>query len=63
MVLNEKVFCFYCEQDSDPSFVVIFAAPGENSRFVAKDDPQPVVADKKALNHEQLLSFLAKVKG
>jgi hypothetical protein len=63
VVLNEKVYCFYCEQDSDPSFVVIFAAPGENSRFVAKGEPQPVVADKKALNHEQVLSFLAKVKG
>ena len=63
VVLNEKVYCFYCEEDSDPSFVVIFAAPGENNRFVAKGELQPVVAEKKALNHEQLLSFLAKVKG
>ena len=63
VVLNEKVYCFYCEQDSDPSFVVIFTPPGENARFVAKGEPQPVVADKKALDQEQLRSFLAKVKG
>jgi hypothetical protein len=63
VVLNEKVYCFYCEQDNDPSFVVIFAAPGENSRFVAKGEPQPVVPEQQALTHEQLLSFLAKVKG
>ena len=63
VVLNEKVYCFYCEQDNDPSFVVIFAAPGENSRFVANGEPQPVAAEKQPLTHEQLLSFLAKVKG
>ena len=27
VVLNEKVYCFYCEEDSDPSFVVISEHP------------------------------------
>ena len=61
VVLNEKVYCFYCEEDSDPSFVVIFGAPGE--KFVATGEPQPAVADKKIVSREQLLGFLEKVKG
>jgi hypothetical protein len=28
VVINEKVYCFFCEQDNDPSFVMIFGAPG-----------------------------------
>ena len=63
VVLNEKVYCFYCEENSDPSFVVIFGAPGENARFVATAEPQPAVADKKIVSREQLLGFLEKVKG
>jgi hypothetical protein len=62
VVLNEKVYCIYCEEDSDPSFVVIFAPPSENGRFVATGEPQPVVFDKKTVSHEQLLTFLDKVK-
>ena len=63
VVLNEKVYCFYCEENSDPSFVVIFGAPGENARSVATGEPQPAVADKKIVSREQLLGFLEKVKG
>jgi hypothetical protein len=63
VVLNEKVYCFYCEEDSDPSFVVIFGAPRENARFVVTGEPQSAVPDKDSVSHEQLLSFLDKVKG
>src|ERR1700730_19133812 len=31
VVINEKVYCFFCEQDNDPSFVMIFSAPAENT--------------------------------
>src|ERR1700759_1540058 len=31
VVINEKVYCFFCEQDNDPSFVMIFGAPGQQS--------------------------------
>ena len=34
VVINEKVYCFFCEQDNDPSFVMIFGAPGEQSTGV-----------------------------
>ncbi len=27
VVINEKVYCLFCEQDNDPSFVMIFGAP------------------------------------
>ena len=63
VVLNERVYCIYCEEDTDPSFVVIFAAPGENGQFVATGESQPVVFDKKTVSHDQLLNFLDKVKG
>src|ERR1700730_15071732 len=29
VVINEKVYCFFCEEDKDPSFVMIFGAPGD----------------------------------
>jgi hypothetical protein len=61
VVLNEKVYCFYCEEASDPSFVEIFGAPGEN-RFVATGEPQTPASDKKAVSRDRLLSFLDQVK-
>jgi hypothetical protein len=62
VVINEKVYCLYCEQDSDPSFVVIFAAPGENGPPAATAEAQPAVSGKKVVSREQLLNFLDKVK-
>ncbi len=61
VVLNEKVYCFYCEEASDPSFVEIFGAPGEN-RFVATGEPQTPASDKTAASRDRLLSFLDQVK-
>jgi hypothetical protein len=62
VVLNEKVYCFYCEESSDPSFVVILGAPGENARFASTGEPRQAVVDKKLVSREQLVGFLDKVK-
>jgi hypothetical protein len=63
VVINEKVYSLYCEEDSDPSFVVIFGAPGENSRFIASGVTQPADPGKKVVSPAALLGFLDKVKG
>ena len=62
VVLNEKVYCFYCEESSDPSFVVIFGAPNENARFVSTGEPRQCGVDKTVVSREQLVGFLEKVK-
>ena len=62
VVLNEKVYCFYCEENTDPSFVVIFGAPGENARFVSTGEPRQGVVDKKLVSREEMVAFLEKVK-
>lgn len=62
VVLNEKVYCFYCEENTDPSFVVIFGAPGENARFVSTGEPRQEVVDKKLVSREEMVAFLEKVK-
>jgi hypothetical protein len=53
VVINQKVYALFCEEDGDPSFVVIFGAPG----------PQPAGAEKKIASAARLLGFLDKVKG
>jgi hypothetical protein len=62
VVINQKVYCLYCEQDSDPSFVVIFGAPDENGRLATTSEAQSPVSGKKVISREQLLNFLDKVK-
>lgn len=61
VVINEKVYCLYCQEDSDPSFAVIFGAPGENGVRVM-GEPQFTGLEKKVVSREQLLGFLDKVK-
>ena len=63
VVLNEKVYCLFCEEDRDPSFVVIFGAPGEGGRFVATSDAESSAPGKKVVSPARLLGFLDKVKG
>src|SRR3984957_15953061 len=36
VVINEKVYCFFCEQDNDPRLVMIFAAPGRQASAVSE---------------------------
>ncbi|MBV8141821.1 MAG: hypothetical protein JOZ60_07235 [Verrucomicrobia bacterium] len=62
VIINEKVYCLYCEEDSDPSFAVIFGAPGESGSR-ATGEAQFPVPEKKVASREQLLGFLDKVKG
>jgi len=63
VVINEKVYCLFCEEDSDPSFVVIFGAPSESSRFVATGEAESAASAKKVVSPGRLLGFLNKVKG
>jgi hypothetical protein len=59
VVLNGKVYCIYCTENQDPSFAVIFRAPGEDRR----DSELEVAAfGKKVDSREKLAAFLAKVK-
>ena len=53
VVINQKVYALFCEENSDPSFVVIFGAPGS----------QPAGGEKKIASAARLLGFLDKVKG
>jgi hypothetical protein len=60
VVINEKVYCLFCEEDSDPSFVVIFGVPAESTRLVASNEES---RGDKAVSTARLLGFLDKVKG
>jgi hypothetical protein len=60
VVVNEKVYCLFCEEDSDPSFVVIFGAPRESTRLVASNEES---GGEKVASTARLLGFLDKVKG
>lgn len=62
VVINEKVYCFFCEQDNDPSFVMIFGAPGEQSTGVEEAQVESVPPQKKEVSREQLAGFLGKLK-
>ena len=63
VVINEKVYCLFCEQDDDPSFVMIFGAPGENARVGEGTEAQSAASpERKEVSREQLVGFLAKVK-
>ena len=57
VVINEKVYCIFCQEHSDPSFVVIFGAPGESG-----SEAQLSALGKKVVSPAQLLGFLDKVK-
>ena len=62
VVINEKVYCFFCEQDNDPSFVMIFGAPGEKAWVEEGSEPGSATAGKKEISREQLVGFLGKLK-
>src|SRR5580704_5732987 len=62
VVINEKVYCFFCEQDNDPSFVMIFGAPGEQSTEAEEAQVQSAPQQKKEVSREQLVGFLGKLK-
>jgi hypothetical protein len=62
VVINEKVYCFFCEQDNDPSFVMIFGAPGEQSTGAEEAQVESVPSQKKEVSREQLVGFLGKLK-
>jgi hypothetical protein len=62
VVINEKVYCFFCEQDNDPSFVMIFGAPGEKARVGDGAEAQSAAPERKEVSREQLVSFLGKLK-
>jgi hypothetical protein len=62
VVINEKVYCFFCEQDNDPSFVMIFGAPGEQSTGVEEAQLESVPPQKREVSREQLAGFLGKLK-
>lgn len=57
VVINERVYCIFCQEDSDPSFVVIFGAPAES-----KGEAQLSALGKKVVSPAQLIGFLDKVK-
>jgi hypothetical protein len=61
VVINEKVYCFFCEQDNDPSFVMIFGAPGEQS-IGAEGTQVESAPRKKEISREQLVGFLGELK-
>jgi len=61
VVINEKVYCFFCEQDNDPSFVMIFDAPGEPSAATGAAQVQSA-PEKNEVNRDQLVGFLGKLK-
>src|SRR5580700_8554873 len=54
VVINEKVYCFFCEQDNDPSFVMIFDAPGEPSAATGAAQVQSA-PEKNEVNRDQLV--------
>jgi hypothetical protein len=62
VVINEKVYCFFCEQDNNPSFVMIFSAPGEQSTGPNGAQAQSVPPPKKEASREQLAGFLGELK-
>jgi hypothetical protein len=62
VVINEKVYCFFCEADSDPSFVMIFGAPGEKETGTDGAQIQSATPQKKEASREQLVGFLGKLK-
>jgi hypothetical protein len=62
VVINEKVYCFFCEQDNDPSFVMIFGAPGEQLTGVEGTQIQSTAPQKERVSREQLVGFLGKLK-
>jgi hypothetical protein len=62
VVINEKVYCLFCEQDNDPSFVVIFGAPAEQSTGAEGAQAQSASPQKKEVSREQLVGFLGELK-
>lgn len=62
VVINEKVYCFFCEQDNDPSFVMIFGAPGEQSTGAEEAQVESMPPQKREVSREQLAGFLGKLK-
>jgi hypothetical protein len=61
VVINEKVYCFYCEQDNDPVFVMIFGVTGEQSGGADVAQAQSI-PEKKEIGRDQLVVFLGKLK-
>jgi hypothetical protein len=61
VVIGEKVYCLFCEEDGDPSFLVIFGA-GDKGRFVASAEAEPTPVNK-VVSTARLLGFLDKLKG
>jgi hypothetical protein len=62
VVINEKVYCFFCEQDNNPSFVMIFSAPGEQWTAPNAEQAQSAPPQKKEASREQLFGFLGELK-
>src|ERR1700722_10038980 len=62
VLINEKVYCFFCEQDNDPSFVMIFGAPGEKAMGTEGPQVQSAPPQKREVSREQLAGFLARLK-
>lgn len=58
VVLDGKVFCLFCIEVSDPSFVVIFGDSPSNT----VSNPRDVLAKSKPASPARLLGFLDKVK-
>jgi hypothetical protein len=58
VVLDGKVFCLFCTEVPDPSFVVIFGDSPSNT----VSNPRDVLAKSKPASPARLLGFLDKVK-
>jgi hypothetical protein len=59
VVLEGKAYALFCEEMTDPSFVVIF----ESGVGKHPDDPKQMLANTKEASPARLLGFLDKIKG
>jgi hypothetical protein len=59
VVLDGKAYSLFCEQVSDPSFVVIF----ESNAGKQVETPKEMLANTKEASPARLLGFLDKIKG
>jgi hypothetical protein len=62
VVINEKVYCFFCEEDKDPSFVMIFGAPGDKENVAETVQAQPGSPQRNEASREQMIGFMGKLK-
>jgi hypothetical protein len=58
VVLDGKVYCLFCTEVADPSFVIVF----EDNTAKNVSNPREVLAKNKPVSPARLLGFLDKVK-